>query len=81
MSDTTGLLAGPITTVALNSAIGYMTPERRARLVRAARQTARERPAVVTLLAAIASFLAVRTIRVALAGRDGTGAGGRNGAL
>ena len=80
MSETTGVLAGTITTAALNSAIGYMTPERCARLAHAARQAARDRPALVAGLAAIVSFLAVRTVRVALSGHAAPASGGRNGA-
>lgn len=80
MSETTGVLAGTITTAALNSAIGYMTPERRARLVHAARRAASDRPAVVTVLAAAVSFMVVRTVRVALAGRTSTSAGDRHDA-
>lgn len=71
MSETTGVLAGTITTAALNSAIGYMTPERRARLAHAARRTVHERPAVVTVLAAAFAFLAVRIFRVVLARENG----------
>jgi hypothetical protein len=69
MSETSGVLAGTLTTAALNSAIGYMTPERRARLARAARHTARERPALVAIAAAALTFIVVRAIRAGLEAR------------
>lgn len=72
MSETTGVLAGTVATAVLNSAVGYMTPERRARLARAARSVSREHPGLVAVLAAAASFVVVRTIRVVLA-RKGNG--------
>lgn len=67
MSETTGVLAGTVATAVLNSAMGYMTPERRARLIGAARSVARKRPAILIAGSLALGFVLVRVARAAAA--------------